>query len=211
MLLPIMVKKELQELHIVSVGLFVSILIFILILFLQLCIFGNDEFSRQLENGHFENVSVNVADISWPASDGDLFKMIKSVCCILVAFSFANNLFPIYSSLKVKTNANMANVLFLGIGLTWAIYVFLAIVCLFLFGKSVRLGTNIMDNVNTELQINKDRYESYALQILFSIVLACHIPFIFFSGKESLCIIIDEIDRRSISKTLDERIAFLTR
>ena len=34
MLLPIMVKKELQELHIVSVGLFVSILIFILILFL---------------------------------------------------------------------------------------------------------------------------------------------------------------------------------
>ena len=60
-------------------------------------------------------------------------------------------------------------------------------------------------------KVNKDRYESYALQILFSIVLACHIPFIFFSGKESLCIIIDEIDRRSISKTLDERIAFLTR
>ena len=34
MLLPIMVKKELQELHIVSVGLFVSILVFIFILFL---------------------------------------------------------------------------------------------------------------------------------------------------------------------------------
>ena len=111
---------------------------------------------------------------------------------------------------KLKTNQNMAKVLFLGISLTLSIYVFLAIVCLFLFGRSVRIGTNIMDNVNTELAINPSRYESYALQILFSIVLACHIPFIFFSGKESLCIIIDEIDRRSISQTLDERIAFLT-
>ena len=94
---------------------------------------------------------MTIGTIGFPADDTDLFKIVKSVCCILVAFSFANNLFPIYSSLKLKTNANMAKVLFLGISLTLGIYVFLAIVCLFLFGKSVRIGTNIMDNVNTEL------------------------------------------------------------
>jgi len=63
----------------------------------------------------------------------------------------------------VKTNGNMAKVLFFGIAMTLSIYVFLAIVCLFLFGKSVNIGTNIMENVNSELLINPTRYESYAL------------------------------------------------
>jgi hypothetical protein len=34
------------------------------------------------------------------------------------------------------------------------------------------------------------------------IVIACHIPFIFFSGKEGLCIIIDELDRKSMASAL---------
>jgi len=66
-----------------------------------------------------------------------------------------------------------------------------------------------MNRVNVEILIDPSRKESFIVQLLFMLVLACHIPFIFFSGKEALCIIADEIDRRSISKTLDERIAIL--
>ena len=66
-----------------------------------------------------------------------------------------------------------------------------------------------MNSVNMEIILDPKRKEAFVLQLLFMVVLACHIPFIFFSGKEALCIIIDEIDRKSISSTLDERIAFL--
>lgn len=127
----------------------------------------------------------------------------------MVAFSFANNLFPIYSSLAVKTNDNMAKVSALSIGLVFFMYTLLSVVCLFLFGEQIYQGTNVMNSVNREILMDPKRWESFILQILFMIVLACHIPFIFFSGKEALCIIVDELDRRSISKTLDERIAFL--
>ena len=48
--------------------------------------------------------------------------------------------------------------------------------------------------------------ESYIMQILFLIIIACHIPYLFFSGKEALLIIIDEYMRNSISSTLSKKL-----
>ena len=44
------------------------------------------------------------------------------------------------------------------------------------------------------------------MQILFLIIIACHIPYLFFSGKEALLIIIDEYMRNSISATLSKKL-----
>lgn len=123
----------------------------------------------------------------------------KSVSTTFVAFSFANNLFPIYSSLKVKTPENMIKVTKYSMGIVLSIYTFLAITALFLFGRGVGLETNVLKNVNFEIKIDPSRWECNVLQVLFLIVLAAHIPFVFFSGKEGLMIIIDEIARRSVS------------
>ena len=46
-LFPVVIKKELQELHWVSLTLFFSILVFVFILFLQLCILGTNEFAKK--------------------------------------------------------------------------------------------------------------------------------------------------------------------
>jgi hypothetical protein len=44
------------------------------------------------------------------------------------------------------------------------------------------------------------------MQFLFLIILGCHIPYLYFSGKEALLIIIDEYMRESISLTLSKKL-----
>lgn len=202
LMLPICLKKDLQELHIVSATLFYAILVFIFIVFLQLCIFGNDKFS--------EGKPVDFEKLSKPYEDGDFFTWVKSLCCILVAFSYSQNLYPLYSALKIKTNENCQKVVNVSVTICLFIYFFLAVVGCLLFGEQVtKVNANIILNINREHLIDPDRWESFLLRALFMIVLACHIPFIFFSGKEGMLIIIDEYNRHSISKTLDERVRVL--
>ena len=87
-----------------------------------------------------------------------------------------------------------------GLILTWVIYVGVAVISVAMFGADV--DSVVLDNIGTATHDGKAFWESYVTQFAFTILLACHIPFIFFAGKEGVLIIVDEKDRRSISNAL---------
>jgi hypothetical protein len=78
------------------------------------------------------------------------------------------------------------------------IYCTLAVVGITVYGSQI--NDSILSNIgDTSYTIH---WETYFMQALFAIILACHIPYLFFSGKEALLIIVDEIMRKTISTSL---------
>ena len=78
------------------------------------------------------------------------------------------------------------------------IYIYVGIVCLYEFGNA--LSANVLNNVNMEIGSNI----SFIIRFSFLIVLACHIPYIFFTGKESILIIMLEAYDCTMSRTIEK-------
>ena len=109
-----------------------------------------------------------------------------------------------YNSLKTKTNEEAMNACFYTILITGLVYLAVPVLGLFFFGHLV--DQNILNNIAVE----HDKVPSIVLRVIFLMVLGCHVPFIFFTGKESTLIIVDEIMRGSISKALSENMGAAT-
>ena len=86
-----------------------------------------------------------------------------------------------------------------------SIYTLVSICGLISFGKAI--NDSILVNVGRKYTEHV-YWESYMMQVLFLIILACHIPYLYFSGKESLLIIVDELMRRSTSFALAQKLKF---
>lgn len=119
----------------------------------------------------------------------------------MTAYSFQFNLFPVLSSLKIRTDREGYKAVSLSLGMAMTIYITLSYLAIYIFGS--RLKPNLMQNVGL---IEGHDFISSALRMVFAIVIVCHIPYVFFSCKESFLIIIDEQDRRTVSKELDRKL-----
>ena len=72
---------------------------------------------------------------------------------------------------------------------TTIIYICISILGIVSFGHLIK--EDVLKNIGEE----GGKWEQYVLQIMYAFILATHIPFIFFPGKESFLIIVDEIQR----------------
>lgn len=175
---PLCLKKMLAEMKIVSIMLFLSIAIFILLFLVQLCTLGNIE-NHDDTYGQYYTVEFDM-------------QLVTGFNIIVLAYAYHINLFPTYNSLGAnKSNANGMRAVAIGSGFSVFIYCSLGVLSIYTFGSD--LDTSVIANVNKEENIY-----SYIIRVAFLLVLACHIPYIFFPTKESFLIIFDEAKNNSM-------------
>jgi hypothetical protein len=122
-------------------------------------------------------------------------------------------MFPVFSELRQKSNSNLTSAFKTATSLVAVLYISLPCLAIYMFGSHTK--SSVLENVADECKLGLSDgqmdcpWESVVLRIMFLVVIACHVPFIFFGGKESLLVIIDELDRMTISKALETKLAFL--
>ena len=185
-MLPLCIKKRLAEMKIVSILLFLAIALFILLFIVQLMTLGSIE-NHDKTYGQYFRVDLSM-------------ELITGFNIIVLAYAYHMNLFPTYNSLgQRKSQRNAMKAIGYGSVLSFIIYVSLGILSIYIFGSELK--SSVLKNVDKE----KNLY-SYVIRIAFLVVLACHIPYIFFVYKESFLIIYDEAKNHSMTKALQYKI-----
>ena len=89
--------------------------------------------------------------------------------------------------------------------LVQGIYLLVSVSTIFMYGSNIQ--DNVLQNIGKSYPaVANVFWESFVMEILFLTILGCHIPYIYFSGKEALLIVVDEIMRRSISLVLTKKL-----
>ena len=122
------------------------------------------------------------------------------------AMNFQVNLFPIHSNQRDQSLRQTLRAVSVSMTLIQSIYTTISVCGLFAFGKTV--SDSLLANIGAARAPKTGTlpWESYLMQALFLVVLACHVPYLYFSGKEAMLIIVDEVLRRSTSFAIGRKV-----
>ena len=96
----------------------------------------------------------------------------------------------------MKTVAYGIKTVNITIVLAFLAYVPVSFIVIYMFGSSIQ--SDFFTNLDGSIS-----WEAYVIKVAFSIVIMCHIPFMFFCAKESFLCMIDEAIRKSTSMSME--------
>ena len=186
MLVPLILKKKLAEMKIISILLFASIGIFIILFLVQLLTLGGIE-NHDEDYGQYYEVTFDL-------------NLVTGFNIIVLAMGYHTNLFPTYNAFGAKKSNKLGlQAIVVASVLSTLIYITLGILSIYIFGTD--LEASVLDNVDQETNVY-----SYIIRACFLLVLAFHIPYIFFVTKESLLIIYDEAKNRTMATEIETKL-----
>ena len=181
-LIPFLIKKAMSEMPIISYLLFISVLLFILITGIDLAT--------------SETPTYDLHDYLKPRWSTEI---ISSISILALSFYYQTGVFPAYSSMENKSTHNFmmsgasANLI------CALVYITLGVLCLAMFGSE--LQSDVLLNMATRPGIS-----SIILRLVFAFLLMMHIPYVFFTTKDASLVLIDELQRSTISEHLKAKL-----
>ena len=80
------------------------------------------------------------------------WSVISALSSTMLAYSYQQNVFPIFSELKNKTNAEYQKVSIIGLPMTGLIYMTVSVICVLMFGDS--LTSSVLYNIGEARHTN---------------------------------------------------------
>ena len=133
--------------------------------------------------------TINYDDLTRPKGD---LHLLTAFFIILFGFSIQFMVFPTYVELEKRTTERFS----------WSMIIY-SCICTFAYIAVGTFGTLMFgDDLKSDFLINmakRDGAVSIFIRVSYIIILNVHIPYFFFTVKEYILVLIDEINNRSLS------------
>jgi len=128
------------------------------------------------------------------------YRTFTSILTTIVAYGYQSNVFPIFNSLRISTPAEYSKVQTMSLFMTFVLYIIVAIVGLVSFGSAIHSSV-LLNYGELRLPDGSTLFSTSLVQASFIAVIICHIPFVFYAGKEGALMSISEYIHQTVSNS----------
>ena len=126
--------------------------------------------------------------------------LITGYFIMIFAFNVQFMVFPTYVELEKRSTDRFQHVSMIDMGIVTTCYIAVGTISLLLFGSEIK--PDVLLNVSS-----RPGRASIFIRLAYTFLLTCHLPYFFFSVKEYVLVIIDELKNRSLSTHLEQKLS----